>query len=68
MGNYRSKLTSTSNIGNNANVLWKHYDGTKGEEFLVRRQQMHVSILSIGSFVGRLLSGMYQTLAPRLCL
>lgn len=46
-----------SNIGNDANVLWKHYDSSKGEEFLVHRQQMHVSILSIGSFVGRLLSG-----------
>ncbi|PQK09700.1 hypothetical protein BB8028_0002g00240 [Beauveria bassiana] len=50
-------LMTINNIGNDANVLWKHYDSTKGEEFLVRRQQMHVSILSIGSFVGRLLSG-----------
>ncbi|EGX94663.1 MFS transporter, putative [Cordyceps militaris CM01] len=50
-------LMEHSNIGNDANVLWKHYDSSKGEEFLVHRQQMHVSILSIGSFVGRLLSG-----------
>ncbi|KAM3502048.1 hypothetical protein MY11210_009186 [Beauveria gryllotalpidicola] len=50
-------LMTINNIGNDTNVLWKHYDSTKGEEFLVHRQQMHVSILSIGSFVGRLLSG-----------
>ncbi|KAJ3489627.1 hypothetical protein NLG97_g5956 [Lecanicillium saksenae] len=50
-------LMTINNIGNNANVLWKHYDPSKSKEFLVHRQQMHVSILSIGSFVGRLLSG-----------
>ncbi|OAR02711.1 hypothetical protein LLEC1_05093, partial [Akanthomyces lecanii] len=50
-------LMTINNIGNDANVLWKHYDSSKGAEFLVHRQQMHVSILSIGSFVGRLLSG-----------
>jgi len=37
--------------------LWKHYDDSVDEKFLINRQQMHVSILSIGSFVGRLLSG-----------
>ncbi|TQV96630.1 hypothetical protein V2A60_002984 [Cordyceps javanica] len=50
-------LMTINNIGNDANVLWKHYDSSKGAEFLVHRQQMHVSILSIGSFLGRLLSG-----------
>lgn len=47
----------TSNIGNDVNVLWKHYDRSVTEDFLVHRQQMHVSILSICSFVGRLFSG-----------
>lgn len=50
-----------SNIGNDANVLWKHYDSTKSPEFLVHRQQMHVSILSLSSFAGRLLSGTSNT-------
>ncbi|POR36644.1 Putative membrane protein [Tolypocladium paradoxum] len=46
-----------SNIGNDANALWKHFDDSVGQDFLVHRQQMHVSILSVCSFVGRLLSG-----------
>ena len=46
-----------SNIGNDAKALWKHYDESKDEAFLVGRQQMHVSILSVLSFSGRLLSG-----------
>ena len=46
-----------SNIGNDAKALWMHYDPSKSPEFLVKRQQMHVSILSVGSFFGRLLSG-----------
>jgi hypothetical protein len=49
--------TASSNIGHDANALWKHYDDSVDEKFLINRQQMHVSILSIGSFVGRLLSG-----------
>ena len=48
---------TTSNIGHNVNALWKHYDKSVTESFLVHHQQVHVSILSIGSFVGRLLSG-----------
>ena len=46
-----------SNIGHDVNALWKRYDDTVKESFLIQRQQMHVSILSVGSFVGRLLSG-----------
>lgn len=41
-----------------------HFDPSKSEEFLVNRQQMHVSILSIGSFAGRLMSGMLQAPPP----
>ncbi|KAL2261265.1 hypothetical protein VTK26DRAFT_4505 [Humicola hyalothermophila] len=50
-------LMTINNIGHNVNALWKHYDGSVEEAFLVKRQQMHVSILSICSFTGRLLSG-----------
>lgn len=57
-----SPLTSPSNIGNDANALWKHFNPKVGESFLVHRQQMHVSILSVCSFIGRLLSG---TFPPR---
>ncbi|RFU77017.1 hypothetical protein TARUN_5219 [Trichoderma arundinaceum] len=46
-----------SNIGNDANALWKHYDDSVDEAFLVSHQQIHVSILSVFNFVGRLLSG-----------
>lgn len=46
-----------SNIGNDATALWKHWDDSIDDKTLVLRQQLHVSILSIGSFTGRLLSG-----------
>ena len=48
---------SRSNIGHNVNALWRRYDSSVEESFLIWRQQMHVSILSLCSFVGRLLSG-----------
>lgn len=50
-------LMTINNIGHNVIALWERYDSSVTEEFLVQRQQMHVSILSIGSFAGRLLSG-----------
>ncbi|KAH8894053.1 MFS general substrate transporter [Thozetella sp. PMI_491] len=50
-------LMTINNIGHDANALWKHYDESVSEEFLVHSQQMHVSILSVGSFMGRMLSG-----------
>lgn len=50
-------LMTINNIGNDAIVLWKKYDPSVDQAFLVKRQQMHVSILSICSFSGRLLSG-----------
>lgn len=46
-----------SNIGNDVTALWRHYDDSIDDKTLVLRQQLHVSILSIGSFAGRLLSG-----------
>ncbi|KAI8630591.1 MFS general substrate transporter [Xylariaceae sp. FL1651] len=50
-------LMTINNIGNDATVLWKHYDDSIDDKTLVLRQQLHVSILSLGSFSGRLLSG-----------
>ncbi|CAM1511109.1 Fc.00g086220.m01.CDS01 [Cosmosporella sp. VM-42] len=50
-------LMTINNIGNDAKALWKHYDDTVSDEFLIKRQQMHVSILSVCSFLGRLSSG-----------
>jgi len=47
----------SSNIGNDAQALWKHYDSTTTPAFIEKRQAMHVSILSFCSFTGRLLSG-----------
>ncbi|KFA61551.1 hypothetical protein S40285_04020 [Stachybotrys chlorohalonatus IBT 40285] len=50
-------LMTINNIGNDAKALWKKYDPNVESGFLVRRQQLHVSILSICSFLGRLSSG-----------
>ncbi|KAL2173861.1 major facilitator superfamily domain-containing protein [Thermothelomyces heterothallicus CBS 202.75] len=50
-------LMTINNIGHDVQALWKLYDDSVDEAFLVHRQQMHVSILSVGSFCGRLLSG-----------
>lgn len=50
-------IRRNSNIGHDVNALWKKYDDTVSEEFLIKRQQIHVSILSICSFAGRLSSG-----------
>ncbi|KAF5659363.1 monocarboxylate permease [Fusarium heterosporum] len=47
----------SSNIGNDAKALWKHYDKNVTDDTLVHRQQMHVSTLSVCSFLGRLSSG-----------
>ncbi|KAG6296488.1 hypothetical protein E4U45_005734 [Claviceps purpurea] len=50
-------LMTINNIGNDVNVLWKHHDQSVTEDVLIHYQQMHVSILSLCSFGGRLLSG-----------
>jgi hypothetical protein len=46
-----------SNIGNDAQALWKHQDPTTTPTFIEKRQAVHVSILSFCSFTGRLASG-----------
>lgn len=50
-------LMTINNIGNDATALWKHYDDSVSDAFIAKRQAMHVSILSVFSFVGRLSSG-----------
>ncbi|KAH8804792.1 major facilitator superfamily domain-containing protein [Xylogone sp. PMI_703] len=50
-------LMTINNVGNDATALWRHYDDSVTDEFIIRRQAMHVSILSICSFLGRLCSG-----------
>lgn len=50
-------LMTINNIGNDAQALWSHYDDSVPASFIQKRQLMHVSILSIASFLGRLLSG-----------
>ncbi|PFH55665.1 hypothetical protein XA68_17857 [Ophiocordyceps unilateralis] len=50
-------LMTINNIGNDVNALWKQYDSSVSTSFLIHKQQMHVSILSVCSFVGRFISG-----------
>ena len=50
-------LMTINNIGNNARSLWHHYDDTASHSFIQKRQVMHVGIISIFSFLGRLSSG-----------
>lgn len=50
-------LMTINNIGNDAQALWKHHDAFTSPKYIQKRQVMHVSILSLGSFAGRLLSG-----------
>nr|POE94543.1 putative membrane protein [Quercus suber] len=50
-------LMTINNIGNNARALWHHFDDTASHEFIQKRQLIHVSILSLASFFGRLASG-----------
>ncbi|KAJ9212871.1 hypothetical protein DTO166G4_5528 [Paecilomyces variotii] len=50
-------LMTINNIGNSVRALWKYYDDSVDSKFIMQRQVMHVSVLSICSFLGRLLSG-----------
>jgi hypothetical protein len=46
-----------SNMGHDVQALWNHYDDSANKEFVERRQLIHVSIISVCSFLGRLISG-----------
>ncbi|KAI9651184.1 hypothetical protein NHQ30_001221 [Ciborinia camelliae] len=50
-------LMTINNIGNDAQALWRHWDDSIPEEYIMHRQALHVSVLSVFSFIGRLLSG-----------
>ncbi|KAL2280494.1 hypothetical protein FJTKL_12481 [Diaporthe vaccinii] len=50
-------LMTINNIGHSVQALWSHYDDSVSNDSLLKRQQLHVSILSVCSFSGRLLSG-----------
>ncbi|KAI9769811.1 MAG: hypothetical protein M1840_003805 [Geoglossum simile] len=50
-------LMTINNIGNDAQALWSHYDDSADPKFIQKWQAMHVSILSLMSFAGRLISG-----------
>ncbi|MCJ1386702.1 hypothetical protein MMC17_009828 [Xylographa soralifera] len=50
-------LMTINNIGNDAQALWSHYDKSVTPGWIQRRQLIHVSIISVLSFTGRLLSG-----------
>lgn len=50
-----------SNIGHSVNALWLHFDDSVSNDSLLKLQNLHVSILSVCSFAGRLLSGKYPT-------
>lgn len=49
-------LMTINNIGNNVQALW-YGDANATPAFIMKRQLMHVSIISVFSFFGRLLSG-----------
>jgi hypothetical protein len=50
-------LMTINNIGHDVQALWNHYDDSADKDFVAHRQLMHVSIISVFSFLGRLLSG-----------
>ncbi|KAF1949510.1 MFS general substrate transporter [Byssothecium circinans] len=50
-------LMTINNIGHDVQALWNHYDTTLDKDFVTHRQLLHVSIISLGSFFGRLSSG-----------
>lgn len=59
-------LIVCSNIGNDARALWLYWDDSVTDDFINKRQAMHVSILSVCSFIGRLMSGMSNS-SPLFC-
>ncbi|KAL9131609.1 MAG: hypothetical protein Q9217_000497 [Psora testacea] len=58
----------TSNIGNDARAIWRHYDDSAPAEFIQQRQLIHVEILSIMSFCGRLMSVRRLSMSRFWCL
>ncbi|RPA82074.1 MFS general substrate transporter [Ascobolus immersus RN42] len=50
-------LMTINNIGHSVKALWMAFDPTTTPEYIQKRQALHVSILSILSFTGRIISG-----------
>ncbi|KAJ4363856.1 hypothetical protein N0V95_000925 [Ascochyta clinopodiicola] len=50
-------IMTINNIGHNVQALWNHFDKSVSKDFVAHRQLWHVSIISLGSFFGRLSSG-----------
>lgn len=50
-------LTLNSNIGHNVQALFAHFDPDASAKFVHAQQGLHVSILSLCSFAGRIISG-----------
>ncbi|KAF2218335.1 major facilitator superfamily domain-containing protein [Elsinoe ampelina] len=50
-------LCSINNIGNDVKTLWHHWDPKASHDFILDQQLMHVGVLSVCSFLGRLASG-----------
>ncbi|KAJ4310949.1 hypothetical protein N0V94_008182 [Neodidymelliopsis sp. IMI 364377] len=50
-------IMTINNIGHNVQALWSYFDKSATKDFIAHRQLLHVSIISIGSFLGRLSSG-----------
>ncbi|CAA9960507.1 MFS transporter [Pyrenophora teres f. maculata] len=50
-------LMTINNIGHDVQALWKHFDEAIDGDFVAHRQLLHVSIISVCSFLGRLSSG-----------
>ncbi|RKF64572.1 putative membrane protein [Erysiphe neolycopersici] len=50
-------LMTINNIGNNVKALWRHWDESKDEVFIIQQESLQVSIISIASFLGRIASG-----------
>jgi len=50
-------LMTINNVGTDVRTLWHHWDKTFSSERIHQGQLLHVSILSVCSFLGRLCSG-----------
>jgi len=50
---------SSSNIGYAVKALWTNHDPSKSSKFIQNQQAIHVSVLSLCSFSGRIISGRF---------
>ncbi|RKF78910.1 putative membrane protein [Golovinomyces cichoracearum] len=50
-------LMTINNTGNNVGALWRKWDKKTSEKFIIQQETVQVSIISICSFLGRIMSG-----------